>query len=315
MNRRLFPGVVCLLTLVALCPSNLACAQQASAPQAQAPAPTVQPNLLQNASFLDGTTAWQARSDDGPAALYYDPAGFVAIGMGEASSPHEAAWMQTVPVQAGASYRFSCRVHTESLVGTADVRLRFLDASGRLLSEMKTAPLAGDHDWATCARRCRAPDGAVRATLSLQLEGATAGRAYFDDACLAPDDAPPVRALLVCYDGEGAAGPWSPLAQLQATPCRLPTQGGDDLGFTLLAGKSDDGRLVQILIADSGSRSEGYRLALDGFPPGYRYTVTEAAEGQPATVIARGDSAMLNDGMLISPWHAPAMQLISVSWP
>ncbi|HOG45063.1 MAG TPA: hypothetical protein PLJ35_09570 [Anaerolineae bacterium] len=317
MNTRLHPGVVCLLALVVLYPLSLACARPVPPPQAEAPVPTALPSLLANGNFRGGASAWQAVTESGAPLLACDPAGFAVIAVAKAGSPHTAAWAQTVPVQAGDCYRISCRAHTERLVGVASLTLSFLDAEGRPLSKMEMPPLSGDSGWTAYARRCRAPDGAVQARIALQMADATAGRACFDDACLAPDDAPPVRALIVRYDGEptAAAGPWPPLAQLQETPHRLVTEGDDDLGLTLLAGKSGGGRLVQVLISDSGSRSESYRLALVGFPPGYRYAVTEARVWPPATAIAWGDGAALQDGVLTSPWHAPATQLIRIEWP
>ncbi len=105
------------------------------------------------------------------------------------------------------------------------------------------------------------------------------------------------------------------LGRFKSTPRRLVAQGGDDLGFTLLAGKSEDGRLVHILIADTGSRSAGYRLGLAAFPPGFRYTVTEIAQGCPAQVIASGEAADLQDRVIALPWHSPAVQLVQVAWP
>ena len=96
------------------------------------------------------------------------------------------------------------------------------------------------------------------------------------------------------------------------TPRRLAAQGGDELGFALLAGKSDDGRVAHILIADTGSRSQEYRLALAGFPPGMRYTVTEIAQGCRATVVAKGHVGRLPDGVLTMPWHSPAVHFIEL---
>ena len=104
------------------------------------------------------------------------------------------------------------------------------------------------------------------------------------------------------------------LGELRQTPRRLVAQGGDSLGFTVLAGKSDDGRTVHILIADTGSRSQEYRLALAGFPRGYRYTVTEVSPECQGEVVAQGSSEGLSDGVLTLPWRAPAVHLIRVWW-
>jgi hypothetical protein len=97
-------------------------------------------------------------------------------------------------------------------------------------------------------------------------------------------------------------------------PRRLTAEGGDALGFALLAAGSEDGRLVRILIADTGSRSEEYRLGLAGFPPGFRYTVTEVSHLCAGGIVARGSDAELPGGMLRLPWRSPAVHLIEVAW-
>jgi hypothetical protein len=98
------------------------------------------------------------------------------------------------------------------------------------------------------------------------------------------------------------------------TPRRLATMGGDELGFALLAASSEDGNLVRIAIADTGSRSTGYRLALAGFPPGFSYVVSEISRQHQGEVIAQGEQARLVDGVLALPWRSPAVHLIEVRW-
>jgi len=573
----------------------------APTPRPPTPLPTPQPNLLRNPDFLQDTSAWEARLEPRAAsvALAHDQAGFVTLAVANSAAPQSAAWAQTVAVQPGASYRVSYRVHTEKLSGWADLRLAFYSDGGLLLWETGGIPASGDTPWTAYAWRCRAPAGAVRATVSLGVEGALAGRAAFDDPFLGPDDAPPVRALIVDYEhdagrlrafqevdcgsllapsagwlgrdgwraqgvgvladaeaifpnpwanpddpasyhfeatdaalaavaasdteiffrlGEGQAGDtaqgrprleparWAEVAlhvarhynevwadgyrygirywevwsepeqaaswlgsaegsyvllaatigafkahnpalkvggpalgaparlasvegllgylaerglrldflswrtyydgspkagavaegvleqlleryglgdaevivsswglcpaehphlardaayqavHLAATysywqdtrlarayyacagasaagaqpggpgeafrllgrfanaPRRLLTQGGDDLGFTLLASKSEDGKLVQMLIADTGSRSEEYRLGLAGFPPGFSYVVTEISRQCAAEVVARGSDQRLTDGVLALPWRSPAVHFIEVRW-
>ncbi len=347
MNTRHLPGVWRLLTLVSISLALVACGRPAPAPQALPLVVTPQSNLLQNADFLDGVSGWQPLPAQRQASvvLGYDPAGFVTVAVGRSGTPQRAAWTQTVAVEPDAPYCISYRAHTEALVGVADLTLSFLDAAGRALFETSVAPVGGDSEWASYAWRCRAPAGAAQATVALGVEGTVAGRAAFDDVCLAPDDAPAVRALIVDYQqalgalhvgaplAEVPLGPARaytmariaaglsraavgmaplPLAALGATPQRLLALGSDALGFTVLAGKSDDGRLVQILVADTGSRSEGYRLALPGFPPGYCYAITEAGAEAP---LAQGEGAALLDGVLACTWRAPAVHLIRISWP
>jgi len=94
---------------------------------------------------------------------------------------------------------------------------------------------------------------------------------------------------------------------------RLSVHGGDALGFAVVASKSADGRQVDILIADSGSRSQAYRLALVGLS-GYHYTVRELRAGQPWQVIAQGAERDLTDGLLTNPWRSPAVQWIALRW-
>ena len=155
------------------------------------------------------------------------------------------------------------------------------------------------------------PDAGGDASRAAQL---AAGWAYVQDTRLARTyvSAPALT------DGQGrptaAGAALQLLAGFQDTPRRLAATGGDELGFALLAARSNDGRRVHILIADSGSRSREYRLALSGFPPGYRYAVREISEGHSGGIVAEGDAAGLCDGVLIRPWRSPAVEVIEVEW-
>ncbi len=355
MSTRLLPAVAHLLTLVLACLLPVACRQPAAAkPTAGAPAPALRPNLLRNPDFHEGSAMWVAAPGVESAPLAIDPAGFAVLAApGPAKS---VAWSQSVPVQAEAAYYVACRVHSEGLAGCAWLGVGFRDAAGRLLDEVRLALATGDTDWAPRAWRCRAPTGAVQASVSFGIDGATSGRAAFDDLCLAPDDAPLTRALIVDWREEAGqftapsapatvaglatALAWaeagrspcpsgapavptggdmpvpSPAGQvlvgLRDTPRRLSTQGSDELGFTLLAGRSDDGCLAQVLIADGGSRSEAYRLALAGFPPGFHYSVAEVAAGGQLRLLREGSSPL--NGLLMSPWRSPAVHLIRIWW-
>jgi len=348
MATRLLPGVRCLLTLVVLSLPAAACGRAApAAPTPGALPPSPRLNLLHNGDFEGGLAMWKPAP--GAVPLTLDPAGFVTSTPG--TGPKRAALCQAVPVQAGAAYCVSYRVRVEGLLGCAGLTLTFRDGAGRTLEELGLLGASGDSDWTTRAWRCRAPAGATEVLLSVGVAEASVGVAAFDDLCFAPDDAPLTRALIVDWreesgalpalagrspgdvaglavalphDGDGPpacpgvglplSGPAGALlAQLSQTPRRLSTQGGDDLGFALLAGRSDDGRLAHILIADAGSRSEAYRLSLAAFPPGFCYTVTEAAAEAPPRVVQSGDGAALN-GLLMSSWRSPAVQLIRIWW-
>ena len=104
------------------------------------------------------------------------------------------------------------------------------------------------------------------------------------------------------------------MGRFEDTPRRLAAQGGDELGFTILAGKSGDGKLVHIAVADTGSRSREYRLALAGFPPGFHYVVREISERCRGEVVASGSGSRLPEGVLALPWRSPAVHLVEISW-
>ncbi len=169
-------------------------------------------------------------------------------------------------------------------------------------------------DWGPPANAGPAPAGAYWAA------HLAASVSYWQDTRLAQayrswPSAAPGLALLDAQGGLTTAGQaYRLLGLLDRTPRRLLTQGGDELGFTLLAGKSDDGNLVQIVIADTGSRSEEYRLALAGFPPGYQYAVSDLSQEGQAEVLAAGSAADLPTGVLILPWRSPAAHFIQVWW-
>ena len=110
----------------------------------------------------------------------------------------------------------------------------------------------------------------------------------------------------------GQAFAW--LGRLQQCPRRLVTHGADELGFSLLAGLSGDGRRACILVADTGSATEEYRLGLGGFPEGYTYRVSEISAEHKGEVIAEGRESQLPEGVLILPWHAPAVHLVEIRW-
>lgn len=573
MSLPVRPRLGSLLTL-GFCLLAMACARRpAPTPHPPTPEPTPPANLLIDPEFARDTSAWQAGGDPAsPVALGWDLAGFATLAVTPAPAPCSAGWSQTVPVQGGASYRASYRGRSDGLAGYADLRLAFYDAAGTLLWQTGGVPLSGDAAWETLSWRCRAPAGAVRAVASLGVTGGKGGRAAFAEAFLGPDDAPPVRALIVDYgrvagkvrslagldsrllswaeggpspavavpidlalafpnpgadpaeaasydlraadealaaaarsgaemavqllegrreggarlsperwaavtlhlarhyneawatgyrygirrwelvgagevpaaeeyarlaamiaafgahdpallvggpaapagdpghlegllaylaergvrpgfvswrsdydgapqglalaqarverlleryglDGtevvvsgwapapgaddalyqaahlvatvacwqegrlsqaylrgdEGAlAGPvgeaWRRLAGLESTPLRLLGQGQDPLGLALLAGRSEDGEEVLVAIADTGSSSREYRLALAGFPPGYRYTVYEIARQGGTQVVATGDEESLAGGILVVPWQAPAVHWIEVTW-
>ncbi len=248
-------------------------------------------------------------------------------GRGEAEEDYERL---AATIEALGSYDPTLRVGGTAVATTADIA--YLEGLLAYLAERELSPgfISWRIDYAD------APQGALRAVLRVEQLLARYGFGQAETAISAW--APPVGdtgyqvahlAAAVSYwqsTGLGAVRrgceapsplserTWQELAQLAETPLRLATQGDDALGFTLLAGKSEDGGLVRLVMADTGSRCEEYRLALAHFPPGFHYTVREVSEGCPGEVIAEGDSRELVGDVLVMPWHAPAVHVIEVEW-
>jgi len=75
------------------------------------------------------------------------------------------------------------------------------------------------------------------------------------------------------YTSEGRARPihysYKALAEINNnTPIRLETEGGDTKGFAILAGKSENGNEVNILVTDYNSQATGYNLSVSNLPWG-----------------------------------------------
>ncbi|MGQ9684448.1 MAG: hypothetical protein ACUVX9_18125 [Anaerolineae bacterium] len=155
------------------------------------------------------------------------------------------------------------------------------------------------------------------------VAGDPADAAWLVSAVAYAQDTPLMRAYLAwprttLVDASGAltcagqAFAW--LGRLQQCPRRLVTHGADELGFSLLAGMSGDRRRVYILVADTGSATEEYRLGLGRFPPGYTFTVSEISAEHAGKIIAQGRESQLPEGVLILPWQAPAVHLVEIRW-
>ncbi|MDB5722569.1 MAG: hypothetical protein JWP15_3187 [Alphaproteobacteria bacterium] len=88
---------------------------------------------------------------------------------------------------------------------------------------------------------------------------ATASAAFIGSALVYMQDAPIDIQALYRADGEFGADGRTPTkigqaliawGRMRLTPLRLATHGGDDKGFALLAGRSEDGKQVQVLISN-----------------------------------------------------------------
>jgi xylan 1,4-beta-xylosidase len=104
-------------------------------------------------------------------------------------------------------------------------------------------------------------------------------------------------------------------------PERLATTGGDDGGYTVLAGRSVTGA-VQVLVADQGSGAAGYDLRLVGFPAQLDWRVEEISDDPPCdlangcdvAVVAEGNEADLGpDRVLSVPMRSPAVHRILIT--
>lgn len=88
---------------------------------------------------------------------------------------------------------------------------------------------------------------------------------------------------------------------MQNTPQRLVVSGGDKEGFTVLAGKSTDGGLVQVIITRYNGRTPAeYKLTVSPLPWGEgdfevrRYTLSEGPPSPSEPQVARGGKFEVN---------------------
>jgi hypothetical protein len=127
--------------------------------------------------------------------------------------------------------------------------------------------------------------------------------------------------------GDGRVDPlYSPsgLAQLLwagflETPTRVAADGGDQAGFTLLAGRNDSTGVAHVLIANPGSADTGWQLALAGLPAHFRWRVEEVSDAHLCSlascapyVVAGGTEADLADGVLSQPMAAPTVHRVRI---
>ncbi len=61
------------------------------------------------------------------------------------------------------------------------------------------------------------------------------------------------------------------LSRFRETPVRIPASGGDKLGQTILAGRSDSGEELAVLISDTASAVTAYNCQIEGLAEGKNY--------------------------------------------
>ena len=123
---------------------------------------------------------------------------------------------QSLKLEQGRRYRYSCRVKTENLVSTlpsgkrgAHMCVGWNDSKGKWLAEVspKEAPL-GTTDWMEISGETPPmPENAATFSVSLYVNKGCTGRAWFDDVSVTPIDEKPVSFMLSdAYRDVAAAG-------------------------------------------------------------------------------------------------------------
>ena len=112
---------------------------------------------------------------------------------------------QSLKLERGRRYRYSCRVKTEDLVSTlaknrrgAHMCVGWYDADGKWLAEVspRKAPL-GTTDWAELSGETPPiPENAASFNVSLYVNRGCAGKAWFDDVSVTPIDEKPVSFMV-----------------------------------------------------------------------------------------------------------------------
>lgn len=127
--------------------------------------------------------------------------------------------------------------------------------------------------------------------------------------------------------GDGVVDPlYSPsgLAQLLwagflETPTRVAAVGGDNAGFTVLAGRNDSTGVAHVLIANVGGADTGWQLEFEGLPSRFRWRVEEVSDAHPCTLancapylVAQGTEVELSLGVLSQPMSAPIVHRVRI---
>ena len=133
----------------------------------------------------------------------------------------DGRWTRTVPVEAGAWYRFSVRYRARNVRQPARsvlARLVWLDASGAPMRPMEypyTALHADPDGWTPMAGVYRAPEKAARARLELYLRWAAHGEVLFRDAALTPAAPPAPRRVTLAAVHHRPRKPATPQQNLE----------------------------------------------------------------------------------------------------
>ncbi|MFQ6083693.1 MAG: hypothetical protein ACE5WD_10070, partial [Candidatus Aminicenantia bacterium] len=106
------------------------------------------------------------------------------------------------------------------------------------------------------------------------------------------------------------------ISEFKNTPILLKTQGGDNLGTTIIAAKSLDNTLINILLSDYASPSEGYRVILKNLP------TTKPFLYQCFRIDYNHELELIKEGRVVGseftislPASSPYMELIKISIP
>jgi len=102
---------------------------------------------------------------------------------------------------------------------------------------------------------------------------------------------------------------------------RLHTEGGDDAGYTIMAGRKDVGKgPISIIISDPGSADTAYELWLDNAPENFRWRIEEISDEQlcdlgscEIPIIASGENRDLDGAVLRVAIHPPAVHRITIT--
>lgn len=105
-------------------------------------------------------------------------------------------------------------------------------------------------------------------------------------------------------------------AMMLDTPIKLTATGGDKLGYTILAGRSEDNQSVNILISDYRSESDGYHLQISHLPWSERsfvlerYVLDDTHDLELLETTTYSNQSSLSIG---KEMKAPSVQLLCIS--
>ncbi len=103
------------------------------------------------------------------------------------------------------------------------------------------------------------------------------------------------------------------LGNFRQTPVRLPVSGGDKLGRVILAGRSENGEEMAVLISDTGSTEAGYEVRVNGLEEGQHYFYFQWRIDSSHTLEQVGTGILGQSAPIIaSTLSAPYVELILI---